>query len=244
MNLEIRNLHVSVEGKEILKGVNLSVREKELRVLMGPNGSGKTSLSRAIMGHPKYKVTEGDILLDGNSILGMSTDKRAQAGIFVGFQNPVEIEGLGLISFITNAKAALEKGKQIEFRSLMNEVKERSERLRLSEEIMGRSLNHGFSGGEKKKLEILQMQLFKPKIAILDEPDSGLDVDAVKALAEGIEEFRKETNAGILLITHYTRILNYMSPQNVDVLVNGRIEKSGGPSLAEEIEKKGYGAVI
>ncbi|VVB77255.1 putative branched-chain amino acid transport ATP-binding protein LivG [uncultured archaeon] len=238
MKLEIRDLHAEVEGREVLKGVNLSIRDGEFHVLMGPNGSGKTTLSSAIMGHPKVKVTKGDILLDGKSVLGMPADKRAKLGLFLEFQNPVEIEGLGMVNFLNSAKAA--QSERTSFKDLMAEIKSGTEKLHLKEDIIGRSLNHGFSGGEKKKMEILQMRLLKPKMVVLDEPDSGLDVDAVKIVAENVSEFQKESKAGILLITHYARILDYMKPQHVHVLMDGRIVKEDGPALAKEIEKNGY----
>lgn len=238
MKLEIRDLHVAVEGREVIKGVNLTIREGEFHVLMGPNGSGKTTLSKAIMGHPKMKVTKGDIRVDGRSILGLPADKRAKLGIFLEFQNPVEIEGLGVVNFLNSARSSLSVGTS--FKDFMEEIGITAKKLRIKEEIVGRSLNYGLSGGEKKKMEILQMRLLKPKTAILDEPDSGLDVDAVRTVARNITEFQKETKAGILLITHYARILKYMKPQRVHVLIDGKIVKEGGSRLAEDIEKKGY----
>lgn len=238
MKLEIRDLHVAIGGKEVIKGMSLSVGPSEFHVLMGPNGSGKTTLSKAIMGHPRTKVTEGDILVDGRSILGLSTDRRAKLGLFLEFQNPVEIEGLGVVNFLNSAKSSLGIGTP--FRDFMEEIGATSKRLRMKDEIVGRSLNYGLSGGEKKKMEILQMRLLRPKTVILDEPDSGLDVDAVRTVADSITEFQKETKAGILLITHYARILKYMKPQRVHVMIEGRIVKEGGGKLAEEIERKGY----
>ncbi len=238
MKLEIKDLHVEVEDKEVIKGLNLTVNEGEFHVLMGPNGSGKTTLSRTIMGNTKMKVTKGDILVDGSSILGMPTDKRAKLGLFLQFQSPVEVEGLGLINFLNTAKASLQGN--VSFKDFMEEIKGTSKKLHIKEDIIGRSLNYGFSGGEKKKIEVLQMQLLKPKIAILDEPDSGLDVDAVKIVAENVNDFREKTKAGMLLITHYSRILNYMKPDHVHVMVDGKIVKEGGRELADEIEKGGY----
>src|SRR5271157_5007514 len=238
MKLEIKDLHVAVEGREVIKGISLSIGPGEFHVLMGPNGSGKTTLSKAIMGHPKMKVTKGDILADGKSILGMSTDRRAKLGLFLEFQNPVEIEGLGVVNFLNSAKASLSIGTS--FRDFMEEIAATAKKLRMKEEIVGRSLNYGLSGGEKKKMEILQMRLLKPRTAILDEPDSGLDVDAVRTVADNITEFQRETKAGNLLITHYARILKYMKPQRVHVMIDGRIVKEGGGGLAEEIERKGY----
>jgi Fe-S cluster assembly ATP-binding protein len=238
MKLEIRDLHVEVEEKEVIKGISLVINEGEFHVLMGPNGSGKTTLSRTIMGHSKMKITKGDILVDGKSILGMSTDKRAKLGLFLLFQSPIEIEGLGLLNFLNTAKASLQGS--VPFKEFMEEVKATAQKLHVKEDIIGRSLNYGFSGGEKKKIEVLQMELLKPKIAILDEPDSGLDVDAVKTVAENVSEYQSKANAGILLITHYNRILNYMKPQFVHVMIEGRIVKEGGKDLADKIEKEGY----
>jgi Fe-S cluster assembly ATP-binding protein len=238
MKLEIRDLHVAVEGKEVIRGVSLTVGEGEFHVLMGPNGSGKTTLSKAIMGHPRMKVTKGDILVNGKSVLGLTTDKRARLGIFLEFQNPVEIEGLGMINFLNSAKSSL--SIDTPFRKFMEETGAVAKKLKLKEDVVGRSLNYGLSGGEKKKMEILQMRLLRPKMVLLDEPDSGLDVDAVKTVAENITAFQRETKAGMLLITHYARILKYMKPRRVHVMVDGRIVREGGAKLAEEIERKGY----
>jgi Fe-S cluster assembly ATP-binding protein len=238
MKLEIKNLHVKVGNREVIKGIDLTIKEGEFHVLMGPNGSGKTTLSKAILGHPKMRITSGDILVDGKSIVNLSTDKRARLGIFMQFQQPVEIEGLGLISFLNAARSSLQdRSPLVEF---MKDIKQTADSLHIRDDIIGSSLNYGLSGGEKKKLEILQMQLLRPKIAILDEPDSGLDVDAVKAVASSVNEFRKKSNAGILLITHYSRILNYMKPDHVHVMIDGMIVKNGGKELAERIEKEGY----
>ena len=238
MKLEIRNLHVAVEGKEVIRGVSLTVRGGEFHVLMGPNGSGKTTLSKAIMGHPKMEIMKGDILVDGKSVLGLTADKRAKLGLFLEFQNPVEIEGLGVVSFLNSARASVSPGAS--FKDFMGELDDNARKLRIGEDLVGRSLNYGLSGGEKKKMEILQMRLLKPKTAILDEPDSGLDVDAVRAVAKSIAEFQKETGAGILLITHYARILKYLKPRFVHVMVDGKIVKEDGKRLADEIEKNGY----
>jgi len=240
MRLDISDLHVSADEKEIIKGVSLSVGSGEFHVLMGPNGSGKTTLTMAIMGYPKLKIKSGDIKIDGKSIIGMSADKRAQLGLFLQMQNPTEIEGVGLVNFLVSAKAAIEQNNKTQFRDLMNEIKQAASKLNMQDEIIGRSLNYGLSGGEKKKSEILQMLVLKPKIAILDEPDSGLDVDALKDVANVIDSFSKESGAGILLITHYTRILKYLHPGFVHVMIDGKIVRSGGPELAEEIEKNGY----
>ncbi len=238
MKLELENLYVNADEKEIVRGVSLSLSDGEFHVLMGPNGSGKSTLARAIMGHPLLSVSQGDIRINGRSIKSAKPDERARLGLFLEFQNPAEIEGLGLLSFLNTARGSL--GNDMQFRDFMKEVKERSEALSLKEELIGRSLNHGFSGGEKKKVEILQMALLKPKIAILDEPDSGLDVDAVRIIAENINRLRKESGMGMLLITHYSRILNYMEPQFIHVMKEGRIVRSGGRELIKEIEEKGY----
>lgn len=237
--LEIKDLHVEVEGKEILKGINMRISEGELHVLMGANGSGKSTLANVIMGHPQLSISKGDILLDGKSIKKMKADERAKKGLFMEFQDPVEIEGLGLMNFLNSARGALGKNNS-GFKDFMNEVKTASKNLKMKDELIGRSLNYGFSGGEKKKMEILQLSVLKPKIAILDEPDSGLDVDAVRVVAESINALRKSSKPGILLITHYSRILNYMEPTHVHVMREGRIIKEGGSSLIKEVEKEGY----
>ncbi|MGC8675917.1 MAG: Fe-S cluster assembly ATPase SufC [Candidatus Micrarchaeia archaeon] len=239
MRLDIVDLHVSADDKEIIRGVSLSIKSGEFHVLMGPNGSGKSTLSMAVMGYPEFKITGGDILVDGNSIVKLPANERARLGLFMQFQDPAEIEGVGLVSFLTSAKSAIYDSK-INVREFMNELKDNAKKLHMQEEVIGRPLNFGFSGGEKKKSEILQMLTLKPKIALLDEPDSGLDVDAVKDVANAIDSFGKETGAGMLLITHYVRILKYLAPQFVHVLVDGKLVKSGGPELADYIDKNGY----
>ncbi len=239
MKLEIKDLHISINEKEVVKGVNLTVKDGELHVIMGPNGSGKTTLAKAIMGHPQLKITAGDILADGKSIKDMKVDERAKLGIFLQFQNPVEIEGLGLLNFLNSARGAV-TNEALNYKEFMNDIKTTSKDLSLKEEIIGRSLNHGFSGGEKKKVEILQMHLLKPKIAILDEPDSGLDIDAVRVVANNVEKMRKERKMGMLVITHYSRILEYMEPNFIHVMKDGKIVKEGGKELIHEIEKSGY----
>ncbi|MEM3781529.1 MAG: Fe-S cluster assembly ATPase SufC [Candidatus Micrarchaeaceae archaeon] len=239
MQLDIVDLHVSAENKEILKGVSLSVRSGEFHVVMGPNGSGKTTLSLAIMGYPGLKVTQGDIRVDNESILGKRVDERAKLGIFVQFQDPAEIEGVGLVNFLSSAKAAVSSSK-FSVRELMSEIRESAATLKMREDIVGRSVNFGFSGGEKKKSEILQMLVLKPKLAILDEPDSGLDVDAVKDVASAISSFSKGTGAATILITHYTRILKYLEPDFVHVIIDGKIAKSGSKELADYVDKNGY----
>ena len=239
MILEIKDLHVDAEQKNVLKGLNLRIGQGELHVLMGPNGSGKTTLAKTIMGHPQTKITGGSILVDGESINDMPPNERAKRGIFLEFQNPVEIEGLGIVNFLNTARGALGKEK-IGYREFMNEIKQNAQTLRMREDLIGRSLNYGFSGGEKKKMEILQMAMLKPKLAVLDEPDSGLDIDAVRVVAENINDFMKRTGAGVLLITHYSRILSYIKPQFVHVISDGRIVREGGVQLLEQIEKEGY----
>ncbi len=240
MILEIKDLHADAEQRNVLKGVNLTVKEGELHVLMGPNGSGKTTLAKTIMGHPSTKITKGELLVDGKVINDLPVNERARLGIFLEFQNPVEIEGLGLVSFLNTARGAL-NAQKIGYREFMGEIKANAESLRLREDLIGRSLNYGFSGGEKKKMEILQMAMLKPKMAILDEPDSGLDIDAVRIVAENINQFMKKTGAGALIITHYSRILNYMNPQFIHVISDGKIVREGGKGLIEEIERGGYG---
>ncbi len=241
MKLEIKGLHVSIEGREVIKGVDLTVNEGEFHVLMGPNGSGKTTLSKAIMGHPAYTIKAGDILVDGTSIKDLSTDKIAKLGIFLGFQNPIEVEGLGVINFLNTARGAIARDNA-PFKEFMDDFKKNVASLKIKEDLVNRPLNFGFSGGEKKKVEILQMAMLKPKMAILDEPDSGLDVDAIKHVAAKITEIRKASNPGILLITHYSRILKYMDPEYVHVMQDGKIVREGGKELIEEIESKGYKA--
>ncbi len=243
MILEIKNLHVSVEGKEILKDLNLKIKQGESHVIMGPNGSGKSTLARTIMGHPKSVVTAGDILVDNESILKMPTDRRARLGLFLQFQNPVEIEGIGFINFLHLAKQSAEE-KTVSTKEFMKEVKDSISELKMGEDFLGRSLNQGFSGGEKKKAEILQLSVLKPKIAILDEPDSGLDIDAIKIVSNSVNKISKENNLGLLIITHYSRILAFVKPQFVHVMVNGTIVADGGHELTEKLEKDGYDSYI
>ena len=240
MQLEIVDLHANVEKKEILHGVSLKIKEGETHVIMGPNGSGKTTLAKAIFGHPSVKVTSGDILVDGKSILQLSTDKRAALGLFLGFQNPVEIEGVGFVNFLRASKEALGKDKYVNMKELMQQINSNIESLKITEGIVGRSLNKGFSGGEKKKAEILQMAIEKPKIAVLDEPDSGLDIDAIKTVASNINRIMRENNTGALIITHYSRILAYLKPEFVHVLVEGKIAENGGEEIISKLEKEGY----
>jgi Fe-S cluster assembly ATP-binding protein len=243
LNLEIKNLHVSVGDKEIVKGVNLKVKESEFHVIMGPNGSGKSTLARAIMGHPKLKITGGDILVNNKSVLKLTPDKRAGLGLFLQFQTPIEIEGVGFVNFLHSAKRSI-AGKDIDVNLFMKEVAAWTESLAFPGGVVGRSLNYGFSGGEKKKAEILQMAVLKPKLAILDEPDSGLDIDAIKAVAININRLTKENSMGLIVITHYSRILNYMKPQCVHVMVDGRFVAEGSKELIERLEKEGYDSFV
>ncbi len=238
MILEVKDLHVPIEGKEVIDGVSLRVNQGETHVIMGHNGSGKTTLAKTIMGYPKLKPSSGDILIDGQSILALTPDKRAKLGIFLGFQNPVEVEGVGFINFLHSAKEAV--ASSVNTKELMTDIRTSAVGLKMVDNLIGRSLNQGFSGGEKKKAEVLQMGVLRPKIAILDEPDSGLDIDAVKVVAENINEFAKRNNMGIVIITHYSRILNYMNPQFVHVMANGKIVAEGGKELIEKLEKEGY----
>lgn len=239
MKLEIINLHISIDEKEIVKGVNLTINQGEAHVVMGPNGSGKTTLAKAIMGHPQLKITSGDILVDGKSIKEMKANERAKLGIFLQFQNPIEVEGLGLLNFLNTARGAITE-KPLQYKEFMNEIKSASKDLAMKEELIGRSLNHGFSGGEKKKAEILQMRVLNPKIAILDEPDSGLDIDAVRIVAANIDRLQKEKEMGMLVITHYSRILEYLNPKFIHIMKEGKIVREGGRELISEIEKSGY----
>jgi Fe-S cluster assembly ATP-binding protein len=239
MILEIENLHVSIEGKEIIKGVNLKMSQGETHVIMGRNGSGKSTLARTILGHPKSHVTKGDIKVDGKSILEMKTDERAKLGLFLQFQNPVEVEGVGFINFLHLAKQASVNNQQ-STKDFMKEIKGSISELKMGEDFLGRSLNQGFSGGEKKKAEVLQLSVLKPKIAILDEPDSGLDIDAIKTVSSTINNIAGKDNLGLLIITHYSRILSFIKPQFVHVMVDGKIVAEGGNELIEKLEKEGY----
>ncbi|GAA2452662.1 Fe-S cluster assembly ATPase SufC [Actinomadura vinacea] len=242
--LEIRDLHVSVaEGtdgtKEILRGVDLTVNAGETHALMGPNGSGKSTLAYAIAGHPKYQVTAGSVTLDGEDVLAMSVDERARAGLFLAMQYPVEVPGVSVSNFLRSAVTAV-RGEAPKLRVFSKEMKQAMEALSIDPAFAQRSLNEGFSGGEKKRHEILQLELLKPKIAILDETDSGLDVDALKVVSEGVNRFGGSGETGVLLITHYTRILRYVKPDFVHVFAAGRVVAEGGPELAETLENEGY----
>ena len=241
--LQIKNLHTTVETeqgtKEILRGVDLTIRSGESHAVMGPNGSGKSTLAYTIAGHPKYTVTAGEILLDGENVLEMSVDERARAGLFLAMQYPVEIPGVSVSNFLRTAKTAID-GTAPSLRTWIKDVKGAMESLRMDSAFSERNVNEGFSGGEKKRHEILQLELLKPKFAVLDETDSGLDVDALKIVSEGVNRAMTENNFGLLLITHYTRILKYIKPDFVHVFVAGKIAEEGGPELAERLESEGY----
>ena len=241
--LEIRGLQVVVNTengqKEILKGVDLTVNSGETHAIMGPNGSGKSTLAYSIAGHPKYEITGGSVHLDGQDILEMSVDERAKAGLFLAMQYPVEVPGVSVSNFLRTAATAL-RGEAPNVRKWVGEVKDAMAALKIDPAFAERSVNEGFSGGEKKRHEIMQLELLKPKIAILDETDSGLDVDALKIVSEGVNRAKAENNLGVLLITHYTRILRYIKPDLVHVFANGRIVEEGGPELADKLEEQGY----
>lgn len=241
--LEIRGLQVVVNTesgqKEILTGVDLTVNSGETHAIMGPNGSGKSTLAYSIAGHPKYEITGGTVHLDGADILEMSVDERAKAGLFLAMQYPVEVPGVSVSNFLRTAATAL-RGEAPNLRKWVGEVKDAMAALKMDPTFAERSVNEGFSGGEKKRHEIMQLELLKPKIAILDETDSGLDVDALKVVSEGVNRAKAENNLGVLLITHYTRILRYIKPDFVHVFANGRIVEEGGPELAEKLEEQGY----
>jgi len=247
--LEIKDLHVSIEGKQILKGVNLRVSQGEIHAIMGPNGSGKSTLANTLMGHPKYKVDSGDILIDGESIVGAPADVRAKKGLFLAFQYPLEISGVPLAQFLRSAYRAVKGeaksdakgvgGEMISALAFKKKLEEKLKEVDMDPAFAKRYLNEGFSGGEKKRAEILQMAILQPKISIMDETDSGLDIDAVRKVAEVLSKMAGP-DMGVLLITHYQRILEYIKPQFVHVMVNGRIFRSGGPELAKLLEEKGY----
>lgn len=241
--LEIIDLHVQVETqdgpKNILKGVNLTINDGEIHAIMGPNGSGKSTLAYAIAGHPKYEITQGRVLLDGVDMVPLSADERARAGLFLAMQYPVEVAGVSVSNFLRTAKTAID-GEAPKLRTWVKEMKETMAGLKIDPDFAQRDINVGFSGGEKKRVEILQMEILKPKFAVLDETDSGLDVDALRLVSEGVNRVHEATGNGVLLITHYTRILRYIKPQFVHVFVNGRVYASGGPELADELEENGY----
>ncbi len=240
--LEIKDLHASVEGKQILKGVNLTIKKGEVHALMGPNGSGKSTLSAILMGHPKYVVESGEILLDGKSILSLKPSERAQAGLFLAFQYPMEIPGVNYLHFLFTAAKAQRNEPKLSLLTFRKEVMEKLKVLELNPSFLDRHLNQGFSGGEKKRAEILQMLVFNPSIAVFDETDSGLDIDSLRIVSKAINAMRGE-QFGALVITHYQRILGYIKPDVVHIMMDGRIERSGGPELAIELESTGYGSV-
>ncbi|MER7070231.1 Fe-S cluster assembly ATPase SufC [Terrabacter sp. NPDC000476] len=241
--LEIKGLTVSVETedgpKEILRGVDLTVKSGETHAIMGPNGSGKSTLAYSIAGHPKYTVTGGTVTLDGEDVLAMSVDERARAGLFLAMQYPVEVPGVTVSNFLRTAKTAID-GEAPKLRTWVKDVKSAMADLRMDPAFAERNVNEGFSGGEKKRHEILQMELLKPKVAVLDETDSGLDVDALKIVSEGVNRAKEGSDLGVLLITHYTRILRYIKPDFVHVFVDGKVVEQGGPELADRLEDEGY----
>ena len=242
--LTIKNLHVSIEGKEILKGVDLEIKKGEIHAIMGPNGTGKSTLAYAVMGHPSYEITEGDIIFDGQNIVEMATDERSRLGLFLAFQYPVAIPGVTVANFLRTALNARRRAKNpddkgisiLDFRKML---KEKMDLLQMDHAFAGRYLNEGFSGGEKKRAEILQMATLKPSIAVLDETDSGLDIDALRIVSEGVNALADE-NLGVLVITHYQRLLNHIKPKYVHIMFDGQIVQSGGPELALRLEEQGY----
>jgi Fe-S cluster assembly ATP-binding protein len=241
--LEIKDLHVSVDTedgpKEILKGVNLTIRDGETHAIMGPNGSGKSTLAYSIAGHPKYNVTSGSVTLDGADVLAMSVDERARAGLFLAMQYPVEVPGVSVSNFLRTAKTAID-GEAPKLRTWVKDVNAAMDRVKMDTAFATRNVNEGFSGGEKKRHEIVQLELLDPKVAVLDETDSGLDIDALKIVSEGVNRFKEAGDKGVLLITHYTRILRYITPDFVHVFVDGRMVEEGGRELADELEASGY----
>ncbi len=238
--LEIKNLHVEIDGKEILKGVDLTLKQGEIHAVMGPNGTGKSTLAQAIMGHPRYEVTQGEVILDGEDVLEMEVDERSKAGLFLGMQYPSEISGVTTSDFLRSAiNAQREEGDEINLMQFIKKLDKNMEYLEIDQDMATRYLNEGFSGGEKKRNEILQLMMLEPKFGILDEIDSGLDIDALKVVSKGINKLRGE-QFGSLIITHYQRLLNYISPDFVHVMMRGKIVKSGGKELAERLEAEGY----
>ena len=248
--LEIKNLHAQVlpteeggEPKEILKGVNLTINSGEIHAIMGPNGSGKSTLAYTLAGHPKYEVTEGEVLLDGENILDMEIDERARAGLFLAMQYPVEIPGVSNMYFLRQALNAVRKARgqdEVSAASFMKLLREKAKIVGVKDELLKRDLNFGFSGGEKKRHEVMQLSLMKPKFAVMDETDSGLDVDALRIVSEGINRYQDETGGGVLMITHYKRILNYVKPDFIHVFADGKIVQTGDSSLADQLEAEGY----
>lgn len=243
--LEIRNLHVAVEDEQILKGIDLLLKQGEIHALMGPNGSGKSTLAYALVGHPTYEPTAGQVIFDGKDLLDMEPDERSRAGLFLAFQYPVAVPGVTVANFLRQAINARRReedpdDKGISIPAFRRMLKEKMDLLNMDHKFAGRYLNEGFSGGEKKRAEILQMATLEPKIAIMDETDSGLDIDALRVVAEGANRLKDELNMGVLVITHYQRILDYIEPDHVHVMLGGRIVESGGPELALGLEEKGY----
>ena len=239
-SLEIKNLHVSTGDKEIVRGVSLTINTGEVHAVMGPNGTGKSTLAKAIAGHPDYAVMEGDVLIDGKSILGMETDERSRAGIFLAFQYPSEIPGVSIANFLRAAiQARMAEGEEIDASGFYKRLYQKMDLLKIDRKFTSRSVNEGFSGGEKKRSEILQMAMLEPRFALMDETDSGLDIDALRVVADGVNHLRGPS-LGILLITHYQRLLGYIIPDFVHVMIDGRIVKSGDKSLALELESRGY----
>jgi Fe-S cluster assembly ATP-binding protein len=242
--LEIKNLHVAAGDKQILKGLDLSVRSGEVHALMGPNGSGKSTLANAIMGHPNLDVTEGQILFDGQDITEAAPDERSRMGLFMAFQYPVSVPGVTVTKYlrmVMNAHRAARGEQEVTLREFRKTVEQAMELTNVPREFSSRYLNEGFSGGEKKRMEILQLALQLPAIAVLDETDSGLDIDALNVVAHGVNSVAREANMGVLIITHYQRILHMVEPQRVSVMFDGRIAKEGGPELVEQLEREGYG---
>jgi Fe-S cluster assembly ATP-binding protein len=238
--LEIKGLHVEIEGKEILKGVDLTINTNEIHAIMGPNGTGKSTLAQAIMGHPRYEVTAGTITLDGEDVLEMEVDERARAGIFLGMQYPSEVTGVTNADFLRSSiNAKRGEGNEIPLMGFIRDLDAKMEMLEMDEDMATRYLNEGFSGGEKKRNEILQLMMLKPKFAVLDEIDSGLDIDALKVVAKGINDLRGE-DFGCLIITHYQRLLDYITPDRVHVMIQGKVVQSGGAELAHKLEAQGY----
>jgi len=244
--LRIENLRVAIGGKEILRGVNLTIRQGEVHALMGPNGSGKSTLSYAIMGHPNYEVLDGSVTLDGRDILTMEPDERAKAGLFLAFQYPTAIPGVTVANFLRHAVTNVRNPERkegedlIPMREFRKELRQQMDELGMDHDFARRYLNEGFSGGEKKRAEILQLAMLRPAFAILDETDSGLDIDAVRIVSEGVNRIAAKNSTGVLVITHYERILNYIKPQFVHILFGGQIVENGGPELVKQLEKDGY----
>ena len=241
--LEIKDLHVSVDtedgAKEILKGVDLTIKDGETHAIMGPNGSGKSTLAYSVAGHPRYHVTQGSVTLDGVDVLSMSVDERARAGLFLAMQYPVEVPGVSVANFLRTAKTAVD-GEAPKLRTWVKDVNAAMAAVKMDPAFSQRSVNEGFSGGEKKRHEIVQLELLDPKVAVLDETDSGLDIDALKIVSEGVNRFKAAGDKGVLLITHYTRILRYIKPDFVHVFVDGKVAEQGGPELADALEAEGY----